>query len=194
MEDLKYVLNVTTNLNKHQESDWEVLRSVSGTTSKWVDDVIHEFLNEGLLKNPETAKVFASPELQESSLKGLRWYFGELLAGNKPANFWEHMWTVGMIHIYRGVKIAFVLGITARVQELVLVKAFQSFPPNQALEVFTAFHRISSTTATILVKSYQIGLLTGLTKVGMNESLIDRVKTTAVRKMIEEMRGQAASA
>jgi len=81
------------------------------------------------------------------------------------------------------------LGMMCCVQQIVLQKCMLHYDKERATEVYSAFHRVSSTISTLIAECYGEVLLNsteeGLSRVGMPPALLQRIKNLQIKKMLE---------
>ncbi|MDH4275915.1 MAG: hypothetical protein OEW08_12840, partial [Gammaproteobacteria bacterium] len=118
-------------------------------------------------------------------------WIASMVNGPKGDEFWEHQWFVALLHIKRGTKNLYTLGMMNRVQQLFLNKCMAHYAPDKAQQVFSAFLRVSGAVAALIAQCYDVvvenSIREGMQKVGVNTALLERIKGMQVRKMLEEV-------
>jgi len=188
----EYVKTISGLIN-YEEADWDVLAAERETIKTWAPELIAAFYDT-LYSLDDTRKVFHEGERPKLEATLEKWIVS-ILSGRQNDEFWDHQWYVALLHIQRGTKNLFMLGIMNRLQQVFLEKSIQNFTPQRALEVFEAFLRISGMVAGLIAQCYdevtETSTRDGLTRVGLNEALIKRIKDMQITKMLEEVKGSA---
>ena len=192
MSRVKELFDALSPLLGYDDRDWDVLKNEAEPIANWVPDIISVFYT-ALYASQDTNKIFHDGERSklEQTLKD--WVLS-LAEGKQGDDFWEHQWLIALLHVQRGVNNLYMLGMMCRVQQVVLQKCMEHYEDkNKAVEVYSAFHRISSTVATLIAECYgevlQNSTKDGLSRVGVNPALLQRIKNTQIKKMIEEQNG-----
>lgn len=173
------------------EEDCQLLHENTQYTQKWVDAVVNEFYDT-LYGYANTAKVFREGERPHREETLRQWYI-EVTSGKINAEFWQHQWFVGLVHIQRGVDNQFVLGILTRIQQLFLKKCLEEFERDKAQAVFGAFERITSVIAGLVVEGYRQQYLNAVERTsGISVGLINRMATVEANRMVQEARNATA--
>jgi hypothetical protein len=172
------------------DEDCQILRQNTQYTQKWVDAVVKEFYDT-LYGYTNTAKVFREGERPHREETLHQWYL-EVTSGAINAEFWQHQWFVGLVHIQRGVDNQFVLGILSRIQQLFLKKCLEEFEVAKAQAVFGAFERVTNVIAGLVVEGYRQQYLSAVERTsGITVTLIDRMAKVEANRMVEEARSAA---
>jgi len=178
-----------SHLINYQESDWDMLASEASEIKKWVPELIDTFY-ETLYELEETRTVFHDGERKKLE-KTLELWLVKMLLGKQDKNFWDHQWYVALLHIKRGTKNLYMLGMMNRLQQLFLQKSIETFDSEKAFKVYSAFLRISGMVAGLIAQCYdevvESSTRDGLTRVGLNEALISRIKDMQIKKMLDEV-------
>jgi len=178
-----------SHLINYQESDWDTLANEASEIKKWVPDLIDIFY-ETLYELEETRSVFYDGERQKLE-KTLELWLVKMLIGKQDKNFWDHQWYVALLHIKRGTKNLYMLGMMNRLQQLFLQKSIETFDHEKAFQVYSAFLRISGMVAGLIAQCYdevvESSTRDGLTRIGLNEALITRIKDMQIKKMLDEV-------
>ena len=174
----------------YHEEDWGILQAESATIASWTEEIVKEFYDT-LYGMDEVRDIFFEgerPKLENT----LRHWINSIVGGSKTQLFWNHQWYIALMHVKRGVKNLYMLGIMNRVQQLFLAKCVANYDDKaKAFEVFNAFLRISGAISALIAECYDdvqsTSTINGLNRVGMNPALIDRIKSLQIDKMIEEI-------
>lgn len=177
-------------LINYHEKDWEVLQAESATIAGWTEEIVNEFYDT-LYGMEEVREIFFDGERPKLETT-LRNWINSIVGGPKTQLFWNHQWFIALMHVKRGVKNLFMLGIMNRVQQLFLAKCVACYDDkDKAFELFHAFLRISGAISALIAECYDdvqsTSTINGLNRVGMNPALIDRIKTLQIDKMIQEI-------
>lgn len=183
-----YVKTIAKLIN-YNEADWDVLASEKETIKTWAPELISAFYDT-LYSIEETSKVFHEGERSKLEATLEQWIV-TILSGRQGSEFWDHQWYIALLHIKRGTKNLFMLGIMNRLQQVVLEKSIANFTSQRALEVFEAFLRISGMVAGLIAHCYdevaETSTHDGLARVGLNDALVKRIKDMQIDKMLKEV-------
>ncbi|MDH5301935.1 MAG: protoglobin domain-containing protein [Gammaproteobacteria bacterium] len=176
-------------INYHEE-DWNILHAESSKIAGWTEDIVKEFYDT-LYGMDEVREIFFDgerPKLENT----LRHWIVSIVSGPKTQLYWNHQWYIALLHVKRGVKNLYMLGIMNRVQQLFLAKCVANYEDKEkAFRVFNAFLRISGAVSALIAECYDdvqsTSTINGLSRVGMNPALIDRIKSLQIDKMIQEI-------
>lgn len=196
MKEYDKIINICSLLNGFSEEDWKTLQAVSEKTLPWISDMVTTFYN--IIDNfiasateyyPEIGKIKIGNSEEERHKIVADW-LTEILSGEPKENYWHHIWLVGLVHVFHSIKPLYIVGIMSAVQSLFLSNCVNNFENDEAQKIFTAFKKITDTTSACIIESYMHGLTKGMLMVGMNESLINNIKTNAVKRLIKEERSK----
>jgi len=176
------------------DSDWDVLASEAETIKTWAPELVDVFYDT-LYSIEETTAVFHDGErakLEET----LRQWIVNILSGDQGEKFWNHQRYIALLHIKRGTKNLYMLGMMNRLQQVFISKCLECFGPEKGLRVYLAFLRLSGMVAGIIAQCYdevtETSMQAGLSRVGLNEALIARIKTMQIDKMLKEAKEDSA--
>ncbi len=193
MSRVKELFDELTPLLDYNENDWSILHEEAAVISTWIPDIVAVFYDT-LYGQPNTEKVFHEGERAKVE-KTLESWVLSLAAGNKHDEFWEHQWVIALMHVQRGVNNLYMLGMMCRIQQIVLHKCMSYYDKERATQVYGAFHRLSCTISTLIAECYGEVVLNstrdGLSRVGLNPALLQRIKDSQIKKMIAEARGES---
>jgi len=182
------LFNAIAQLINYQENDWLILRKEAAQISQWVPEIVGIFYDT-LYELEATKNIFQTGERHKLE-KTLEGWIASLVTGDKGIEFWDHQWVIALLHVQRGVRNLFMLGIMNRVQQIVLTKCMETYDPPKAQQVFNAFLRISGAISSLIAECYdqviELSTTEGLSKVGINPALLDRIKKTQIKRMLEE--------
>ncbi len=173
-------------LNGHTGEDWAVLASVKETTLPWAQR-LGKLYAEAIFSDPATRKVVEHLNRSDRE-QGLAVWMERLLSGQPGESFWADTCIIGFHHASTSVDNGHVLAMATRMEQLVLEESLKAFPAEQAREVFAAFCRVMGTATSLMIVSYEQAIIRGMTQLGLNERLLSRVRTVAIKKMIDEGR------
>lgn len=176
-------------LINHDEKDWEILTSKADQLASWGPELVQVFYDT-LYGLEETRAVFHEGERPKVE-KTLSDWWTDLIYNKKRDTIWEHQWIIGLLHVQRGVKNLYLLGMMNRLQQVFMEKCFTTFDLDTAIELYGAFLRITGCISIMIAESYVDGLLEGLSKVGMNEKLVERVRQMEVKKILAALRPES---
>ena len=189
MSRVKELLDELSPLLNYSSEDWNVLQEEAAVISEWIPDIVSVFYDT-VYASSDTSKIFHDGE-REKLEKTLENWVLSLASGQQEDRFWEHQWIIALLHVQRGVNNLYMLAMMCRVQQVVLDKCMSHYDKQRAAVVYSAFHKISSTIAALIAECYGEVLLNstevGLSKVGMNSALLQRIKSTQIKKMLDEV-------
>jgi len=171
-----------------EESDWQVLANEADVIKTWAPDLIGVFYDT-LYSIEETTAVFHDGERAKLEATLEQWIV-DILSGDQGERFWNHQRYIALLHIKRGTKNLYMLGMMNRLQQMFLVKSMESFDQDKAVQVYTAFLRLSGMVAGLIAQCYdevtETSTHAGLSRVGLNEALISRIKAMQIDKMLKD--------
>ncbi len=170
------------------ESDWDVLANEADLIKSWTPDLVGVFYNT-LYDIEETSAVFHDGERGKLEAKLEQW-IEDILSGDQGDKFWNHQRYIALLHIKRGTKNLYMLGMMNRIQQVFLQKSMESFDQEKAVKIFSAFLRLSGMVAGLIAQCYDEVVETsthaGLSKVGLNTALISRIKSMQIEAMLKD--------
>ncbi len=175
-------------LTKFSDQDVQLLQQHAPQLQSWGEELIKEFYDT-LYGYESTGKVFREGE-REAREKTLRdWYLHITSVGQVDDAFWQQQWVVGLVHIIRGVTNPFMFGMTSRVQQFILRKCVEEFEPKQAIEIYSAFKRLTDVIAGLIAESYFSSYVEAMEKVGgFKLSLIKRMIDLEINSKLKNSR------
>ena len=177
-------------LNGHVENDWAILASVRTVTQPWGPSIGHLF-GESIYGSPDySAGMEKFP--REDREQAVATWFERIASGFPGANFWAETALIGFYHAAAGVSNDAVLAFMSRLDSLLLLNCARALPPPKAIEVGCAFKRVFGVAQAVMIESYEHAIITGVTQLGFNPRLMSRMRSVAVRKMIDEARSTMA--
>jgi hypothetical protein len=115
------------------------------------------------------------------------WLAG-ILPGKRSQELWRESWVAGLIHLSRGVRNVHLMSWMARLQHLFRGKCLEVFETERALEVSSAFDRITNTAVAIACEARETGLRQGISQV-VQPHLFRDIETETVEKLLAASRG-----
>lgn len=158
---------------------------------EWIPEIVAEFFDT-LYACEETRNVFrdGERELLEKTLAA--WIF-DILSGYEDTEFWEYQWVIALVHMKREVRNIHVVGIMNRLQQVVLAKCQQTYEPERAVLVFSAFLRITGITTALIIECYtelqESITREGLESVGVRAGIVSRIRTLKLDSMMKDVLG-----
>lgn len=181
------VVRDTRGTSGHADADWTVLAAESAVILPWGAELARVW-GKGIYENEHTQSVVEKLNRGDHEQSFAVWY--ERIASGQPGQaFWAETCLVGLYHAAAGVHNRHVVGVASSVEEQFLSRCLDAFEQARALEVYGAFKRIFSLAIAIMVDSYLHAIMLGMTEIGMNERLVNRIRNVAIRRMIEQARG-----
>lgn len=175
-------------LTAFEQSDWEVLASEAETIKSWSPELVSVFY-ETLYSIEETTAVFHQGEREKVEATLAKWIV-DILSGDQGDKFWNHQRYIALLHIKRGTKNLYMLGMMNRLQQVFFGKCMENFDSEKAVKVYLSFLRLSGMVAGIIAQCYdevtETSMQSGLSRVGLNEALINRIKTIQIDRMLKE--------
>jgi len=180
--------DIISRLITFEDSDWQVLSEESDVIKTWAPDLINVFYDT-LYSIEETKAVFHDGERAKLEATLEQWIV-DILSGDQGEKFWNHQRYIALLHIKRGTKNLYMLGMMNRLQQMFLLKSMESFEQERAIQVYSAFLRLSGMVAGLIAQCYdevtETSTQAGLSRVGLNEALISRIKAMQIDKMLKE--------
>jgi hypothetical protein len=192
MPDISENFEIICTLMDYHEEDWEVLKQEARQISEWSPELVTVFYDT-VFAYDKTASVFHEGERPKVEQTLARW-IAELASGAKEKEFWQHQWIIALIHIQRGVRNIYVLGMMNRLQQVVLQKCMETYEQPKALRVYSAFLRLSGVIAALIAECYtelQEAITgQGLAMAGLNPGLVQRIRELQIGKMTAQVQSQ----
>ena len=171
------------------QNDFEVLRKAAPKIKKWGPAVVKIFYDT-LFNHEATAKIFNPGERPVREVALAQWY-NELINGKLDDHFWENQLLVGLIHIKRDVHNHMMFGMLCRVQTVFLDQALKEFGLDEGHKLYASFKRITDVIAGLIAEGYFEKYLDAFESMsGIKRTVIHRMVTLEVDKMIEDARGK----
>jgi hemerythrin-like metal-binding protein len=180
------VVEGAARLNGHTENDWAILASVRDVTQPWAPSV-GKIFGEVIYAAPELAPVLAKSSRQDRENSVAVW-FERVASGFPGSTFWPETALIGFAHAAAGVSNDSVLAFMSRLDALLSLNCARTMPPPKAVEVSGALSRILGLAEALMVQAWEHAIITGVTQLGFNPKLMARMRSVAVRKMIDEGR------
>ncbi|MBD3288253.1 hypothetical protein GF337_05565 [candidate division KSB1 bacterium] len=196
MKEHDKITAICSLLNGFSDDDWQTLETVFESTKLWIPDMVYKFFDvvDHFLSSageyyPETKNIKIRNS-EEERFQIVQNWLTEILSGKPDDKYWQRIWLVGLVHVFHSIKPLYIIGIMSAIQNLFLANCNSAFEKELSEKIFAAFKRITDTTAACIIESNIYGLTRGMLMVGMNESLINNIKTNAVKRLIKEQRSQ----
>jgi hypothetical protein len=175
-------------LTNFSDQDVQLLQQHAPKLQSWGEELVKEFYDT-LYGYESTGKVFREGEraAREKTLRD--WYLHITNINHVDAQFWQQQWIVGLVHITRGVTNPFMFGMTSRVQQFILRKCAEEFEPAQALQIYSAFKRLTDVIAGLIAESYFSSYVEAMEKVGgFKLALIKRMIDLEINTKLKDSR------
>jgi hypothetical protein len=189
MRDLSATVNSAKTLVGLTDQDIATLKGVSETTTTWAPELAKAFYDL-LYEYVPTAALLSEQSDRETRERGLIEWYKYVIGCEHRSTFWHETWLIGLVHIVANIDNVFMYGMASRVEQIFLDKCVQSFPNDQAVDVYKSFKRVMSMIAILIADGYLKGLIEGMEKVGLNDRLLSRMRAVTVRRSIAQMREQ----
>jgi len=170
----------------HEQADWDSLARASTTMIPWSEELGIAYA-EAMQRSGPARDDAAAPAGGEEAQAFAVWY-ERIASGNPGESFWAETCLDGFVHASADTDTGRFVAALGRVSSLFLQKASAAFPAEQAFEVFGAFRRTLDVAAAVMTDSYVSALLRGMSQIGLNDRLLKRMRTVAIRKMVDEGR------
>lgn len=180
------VVETAARMAGHTPRDWELLASVKNVTLPWGKD-FGRLYGELLYSDVETSKLmsrFNRPDREQ----GFTVWYERLVSGTPGPSFWAETCLIGFMHASAGVDNGQVITAGTRLQEAFLNRCIEAMPGKRGIEVYTAFKRVFDVAFALMVDGYEQAIIVGMSQLGLNEKLLNRMRTVAIRKMIDQGR------
>lgn len=168
----------------HTAADWQTLAASKSDTIPWAEEIGRCY----------GAALYGNRPAEEGALdrgdqeQGFAVWYERLVSGAPGDSFWAETALNGFVHASADLDNGRVLAALGRVSDLFLSKAAATFPAERAIALFAAFRRSLDVASAIMVDSYVSALVRGMSQIGLNDRLLKRMRTVAIRKMIDEGR------
>ena len=189
MNNVGHHAKVISSLVNFTQRDRDLLQEEMEIIIEWIPDIVKEFYDT-VYECPETQKIFREGERERLEKTLTAWIF-DILSGYDDSEFWEYQWVIALVHMQRNVKNIHVAGMMNRIQQVVLFKCRETFDPEKAIRVFTAFLRITGITTALIVECYtelqEFITEKGLESVGIRAGIVARIRQIKLDAMMVEI-------
>lgn len=185
-EFAKTAMESAARLNGHGDEDWKTLASVRSVTTPWAAQMA-KALADAVYEHPGTSPIMNKYDRSDRE-RSLGVWLEKLLSGAPGDSFWAETAIVGFYHAAAGVNNQHVLSMYSTLDAIFLADCTKAFPGPKALQVYQAFHKVFGLCSAVMVESYEHAIVHGMGTLGFNEKLMNRMRTVAIRKMIDEGR------
>ncbi len=182
----QFVKDVVAQASAHSglgNDDWKLLAEVKDKTIGWSKELGAVYF-EALYSDDEAAeamkKIDSSDQKQAFSI-----WFERLASGSPGETFWAETCLTGFAHASANIDNRHVITAYGRVNEKLMRLVMGAFEPERAMQVYGSFCRVLDVAVAVLVDSYVHALMTGMSQIGLNEKLQQRMRVVAIRKMID---------
>jgi hemerythrin len=180
------IVDEVAHLNGHTPQDWAILASVRHMTGTWAPEMTRLFAEAMVVPSVATLMERYARSDREQAI-GV-WY-ERVVSGAPGASFWAETSLIGFYHASAGTGNEHVLGYLSRMDAVFLANCIQAMQGPKAIEVYGAFKRILDIARGLMIASYETAIINGMSQLGFNDRLLNRMRTVAVKKMIDEARG-----
>ncbi len=180
------IVDEAAHLNGHTPQDWAILASARHMTSSWAPDMSRLFGEAMAVPTVATLMERYSRTDREQAI-GV--WFERVASGAPGASFWAETSLIGFYHASAGTGNDHVIAYMSRMEAVFLNNCIRAMQGPKAIEVFGAFKRIVDIAQALMVASYETAIISGMSQLGFNDRLLNRMRTVAVKKMIDEARG-----
>ena len=121
----------------------------------------------------------------------MQWYI-LLTSGLIDDDFWQWQWQwyAGLIHIPRGIRNAYMMGMMSRVQQLFGQHCLRTFDADQALVVYNAFKRVTDVVSGLIAESYFQSYIEAVERAtAQTKESLDRRVDIAIAEMVAKAQG-----
>ena len=185
---MERILNDLITLVGYTEADAQTLRTVSSETQLWGKEIAAVFYDTVYGYAPTTA-VFKEGERPAREKTLIQWYT-LLASGYIDDDFWQWQWYVGLIHIPRGIRNAYMMGMMSRIQQLFSQRCLDTFDSEQAHIVYNAFKRVTDVVAGLIAESYFESYIEAVERATtQTKQSLNRRVDAAIAEMVAEAQG-----
>ncbi|MGH8549737.1 MAG: protoglobin domain-containing protein [Methylococcales bacterium] len=189
MNNVGHHAKVISSLVNFTQRDRDLLQEEMELILEWIPDIVKDFFDT-VYECPETRAIFREGERGRLEKTLTAWVF-DILSGYEDSEFWEYQWVIALVHMKRQVKNIHVAGMMNRIQQVVLIKCQESFDPDKAVRVFSAFLRITGMTTALIVECYtelqEFITEKGLESVGVRSGIVARIRQKKLDAMMSEI-------
>jgi hypothetical protein len=180
---------VICSLVNFTQRDRDLLQEEMEIIIEWIPEIVKDFFDT-VYECPETRAIFMEGERGRLEKTLTAWIF-DILSGYEDSEFWEYQWVIALVHMKRQVKNIHVAGMMNRIQQVVLVRCQETFDPDKAVQVFSAFLRITGITTALIVECYtelqEFITAEGLESVGVRSRIVARIRQRKLDSMMTEI-------
>jgi hypothetical protein len=150
--DLNEPFRSLIDLTEISEQDRLILSRAAEQTGSWADEFVKMFYDT-LFDYPPTRTRFREGERPQREETIRKWYL-QVVRGEFDDDFWQAQWHVGQQHIERQIYNSFMQGMMHRTQQFFLAKCLAAYEQGEALQIYTAFKRVTDIAAGIIAEGY----------------------------------------
>ncbi len=182
-DEMRRILELAVSLAGLRDADFTTLRSMADVCLPWADEVGAQI--RGILEAHEATRVYADTYLNGDPAG---WYRG-LFQAPDVQTFWFQQMNLAVDHVQNDVPNQVVVGLAPRWINILSQRAREQLPPEQALAFTRVMPRMLSSTANVMVATYEMVVLrTFLEETGFSHTLVKRLQQNTLRTFAEQMR------
>lgn len=149
------------------------------------DFIVKDFYDT-LFANPETAAVFHEGErpIREKSLTD---WLVKTVTGDFGLDYWQWQTFVGILHVKRKVTNNMMIAMMNRVSDLISTEAIKELPPQDAIDLKSAWSKLSATVLSLIGESYHIFYVQAVSNTtGLSGKLLENSVKVAIDNLVNE--------
>lgn len=185
-EYAKKIVDVASQMSGLSEKDWTTLASVKTVTQPWGGEM-GKLFGQTVYGQPELTELMSAYPRSDRE-QAISVWFERIASGAPGDSFWPETALIGMYHAAASVSNEHLMSFMTRMESGIYSRCIKTLPAPKNLEVFAAFQRVLGVARAVMVEAYDNAIITGVCQIGFNAKLISRMRTVAVRKMIDEGR------
>ncbi len=182
IENILEVFKMISNLS---EETYKTIAQNKDTLITWKDSLLQSFKDEvALNENSMSGEDKKEAKNLETTL--VDWY-EDIISGDTGDDFWKRQWNVGLKYLAEGVKLDMLIGMMSFLQKKFAEKAFESYPPEEALKIYQAFKSITDAVLAVIVEGHLDLYINAIEKMsGIKRPVIERMASLECKKILEE--------
>jgi hemerythrin-like metal-binding protein len=184
LEDTTKVVENVSRLNGHTVADFQVLADARHVTIGWAP-AFAKMYGEAMYAVADLVPIVGQHDRKEREYAFAAWY-ERLVSGAPGASFWGDTGMIGLYHAAADVNNGFVETLGSHIKAGFLDACVRDGVP---MTVAQAFNRTFDVALAVMQECYVTALLDGAAQIGINDRLLNRIRQVAIRKMIDEARG-----
>ncbi|NPA58551.1 MAG: hypothetical protein GXN94_04565 [Aquificae bacterium] len=167
------------------EETYKVIAENKDKLITWKNDLLEAFKKEVASHSGEMDSD-DKKEAKNLETTLVDWY-EDIISGDTGEDFWDRQWKVGLKYLADGVDLNMLVAMMSFLQKKFAEKAFQEYPPEEALKIFLAFKTITDAILATVVEGHLDLYINAIEKMsGIKKPVIERMASLECKKILEQ--------